>query len=55
MLLPDGNHLKYAPGNFELERLEKEARDAKKSLWADQHPAPPWEWRRGAGLASAAR
>jgi endonuclease YncB( thermonuclease family) len=29
-----------------LEGLEKEAREAKKGLWADQELVPPWEWRR---------
>jgi endonuclease YncB( thermonuclease family) len=28
-----------------LEGLEKDAREAKKSLWADPQPLPPWEWR----------
>jgi micrococcal nuclease len=37
---------KYASSNFELESLEKDARDAKKGLWADPQPVPPWEWRR---------
>ena len=60
VLLPDGtnvNHAlvkdgwcwwyrKYAPDNGELEKLEKEARDAKKGLWADPHPVPPWDWRK---------
>jgi len=36
----------YAPGDLELEKLEKEARVAKKGLWADPHPVPPWEWRK---------
>jgi endonuclease YncB( thermonuclease family) len=31
---------KYAPGNTELENLEKDARDAKKGLWADPQPVP---------------
>jgi micrococcal nuclease len=58
-LLPDGMNLnqelvkqgwcwwyrKYAPGDRVLERLEHEARDAKKGLWADPQPVPPWEWR----------
>jgi endonuclease YncB( thermonuclease family) len=26
--------------------LEAEARVAKKGLWADLNPVPPWEWRR---------
>src|SRR5262245_34908035 len=37
---------KYAPGDTELEKLEKNAREARKGLWADPHPVPPWEWRR---------
>ena len=38
---------KYAPGDTMLERLEKEAREAKNGLWVDPSPIPPWEWRRG--------
>jgi endonuclease YncB( thermonuclease family) len=37
---------KYAPENTELESLEKDAREAKKGLWADPQPVPPWEWRK---------
>jgi len=37
---------KYAPGNTVLEELEKEAREAKKGLWVDPRPVPPWEWRK---------
>lgn len=29
-----------------LLRLEAEARDARRGLWADPEPVPPWEWRR---------
>jgi endonuclease YncB( thermonuclease family) len=37
---------KYAPGDTVLEGLEKEAREAKKGLWAEPAPVPPWKWRR---------
>jgi micrococcal nuclease len=36
---------KYAPGDTVLEGLKKEAREAKKGLWAEPQPVPPWEWR----------
>jgi endonuclease YncB( thermonuclease family) len=36
----------YAPGNRELEQLEKSARKAKKGLWAAPVQVPPWEWRK---------
>ena len=37
---------KYAPLDTELEKLEKDARDAKKGLWDDPQPVTPWEWRK---------
>jgi len=60
VLLPDGtnvNHAlvkdgwcwwyrKYAPGDTVLEGLEKEAREAKKGLWVDPAPIPPWVYRK---------
>lgn len=37
---------KYAPSDKELERLEAEARDARKGLWVDPVPIPPWVYRK---------
>jgi hypothetical protein len=37
---------KYAPGNTELETLEKDPRESKKGLWADPTPIPPWVYRK---------
>ena len=59
VILPDGRNLnreivkagfawwyrKYAPKDTELERLESKARQAKRGLWVDPHPVPPWEFR----------
>jgi endonuclease YncB( thermonuclease family) len=28
-------------------RAERKARAAKRGLWADAHPVPPWVWRHG--------
>jgi len=41
---------KYAPGDRELERLESEAREAKRGLWSQPNPTPPWDWRNGADV-----
>lgn len=37
---------KYAPGNTVLEGLEKKAREAKKGLWGEPAPVPPWVYRK---------
>jgi micrococcal nuclease len=37
---------KYAPNDSTLEHLEEEARTAKRGLWADPRPVPPWCWRK---------
>jgi len=29
----------------ELAKAEREAREAKRGVWADKEPIPPWEWR----------
>nr|NIO21134.1 SNase-like nuclease [Candidatus Aenigmarchaeota archaeon] len=60
VILPDGLSLnkqlvymglawwyrKYAPNDRTLKALETGARAAKRGLWADKNPIPPWEWRR---------
>jgi endonuclease YncB( thermonuclease family) len=57
--LPDGRSLnqelvgeglawwyrRYAPHDERLARLEVEAKAAKRGLWSQANPIPPWEWR----------
>src|SRR4051794_25042538 len=38
-------HRKYAPADRELAGLEAEAKAARRGLWAQEIPTPPWEWR----------
>jgi len=37
---------KYAPGETQLEQLEKDAGNSKKGLWQDPQPVPLWECRK---------
>ncbi|MBI3894362.1 MAG: hypothetical protein HY313_00375 [Acidobacteria bacterium] len=37
---------KYAAPQSVLYRLEQDARTARRGLWADTHPTPPWDWRK---------
>jgi micrococcal nuclease len=60
VILPDGRSMnqelvrdgwawwyrQYAPKDRELERLESEARTAKRGLWSQPNPVAPWEWRK---------
>jgi hypothetical protein len=45
---------KYAPDDTELERLEADARAAKRGLWSQPNPVPPWQWRHGNGVPRTA-
>ena len=36
----------YAKKDLELAALEREAKAARRGLWADPNPVPPWVWRR---------
>lgn len=42
---------RYAPKNSPLYGVQAEAKAAKRGLWDDPEPVPPWEWRK----AKAAR
>jgi endonuclease YncB( thermonuclease family) len=60
VVLPDGRVLndelvkaglawwyrQYARNIGTLSQLEAEAREAKRGLWSQSNPVPPWEWRR---------
>ncbi len=37
---------RYARPDSPLYALQEQARAARKGLWADAKPVPPWEWRR---------
>jgi endonuclease YncB( thermonuclease family) len=66
VILPDGRSLnhelvragfawwfeRYAPQSHDLRQLEAEARAARRGLWADPDPAPPWSYRKRRAPAS---
>ena len=48
-LVKDGwcwRYRKHTPNDTALEKLETEAIEAGRGLWADPQPVPPWEWRK---------
>ncbi len=36
----------YAPKDTGLKQLEAKAREARRGLWVDPNPIPPWKWRK---------
>jgi endonuclease YncB( thermonuclease family) len=42
-----GVYASYTPDRKLYSEAEIEARKAKRGLWRDPNPVPPWEWRRG--------
>jgi hypothetical protein len=45
-LEPRGFLISWWYRKYGLEGLEQKARAAKRGLWADPQPVPPWEWRK---------
>ncbi len=48
MLIRDGlawHYREYAPNETGYRRLQRQARNAKRGLWSQSNPVPPWEWR----------
>ena len=37
---------RYDPGDTQLGKLQDDARDAGRGLWADKYPTPPWDFRK---------
>jgi endonuclease YncB( thermonuclease family) len=40
-------HYKQFDQNRRLAAAERDAKEARRGLWQDSNPVPPWEWRRG--------
>ena len=38
-------YVQYAKHDVDLAELEEQAREAKRGLWIDVDPTPPWEWK----------
>lgn len=44
--IKDGYTWAYVKYGKQYANLEQEAKEAKKGLWQDSNPTPPWEWRK---------
>jgi micrococcal nuclease len=38
---------RYSPNETAYKNAQRQARHAKRGLWAEPNPIPPWKWRRG--------
>jgi endonuclease YncB( thermonuclease family) len=45
-------YARYAPKDSPLYGIQTEAKAARRGLWVDEEPVPPWEWRRSKLLPS---
>ena len=45
---------RYAPADSPLFAMQYEARAARRGLWIDPSPVPPWDWRRNGQQSSRA-
>jgi len=50
-------YTRYAAKGSSLQAIQAKAMDDRRGLWSDDHPVPPWDWRRlkrggGAGPGS---
>jgi len=45
---------RYAKADSPLYAMQRDARTARRGLWADRAPTPPWEWRRQRRTAARA-
>lgn len=48
-------YVHYAANDEALCDAEAEARQAKRGLWADKEPTPPWAWRRSTSTSPSGR
>jgi len=46
---------RYAPLASDLQAAEEEARVAKRGIWSEPSPTPPWDWRNAARRSSSSR
>lgn len=56
MLIRNGHawwYERYAPRNTQYQRLQRQARNARRGLWKASNPTPPWQWRNEGGSSGS--